>query len=86
MYITLDAIDFEIFYNFFFVSIDNKKKRKKLVGKSREVSRRPIDSFQNTKSHRKEIKKKLMKYNCKIVGRTFLRRKRNAVTESDVRE
>lgn len=28
MYITLDAIDFEIFYNFFFVSIDNKKKGK----------------------------------------------------------
>lgn len=44
MYITLDAIDFEIFYNFFFVSIDNKKKRKKLVGKSvRSIS--PTDRF-----------------------------------------
>lgn len=30
MYITLDAIDFEIFYNFFFVSIDNKKKKEKI--------------------------------------------------------
>lgn len=58
MYITLDAIDFEIFYNFFFVSIDNKKKGKNWLVKVSEVSRRPIDSFQNTKSHRKEIKKK----------------------------
>lgn len=72
---------------FVFVLTDKvEKEGKNWLVKVPEVSRRSIDSFQNIKSHRKEVKEKLMKYNCKIVGRTFLRRKRNAVTESDVRE